>query len=98
MFARIGRTSVLARLTFAQMAQKSPARPIGFFCGEDGGTSAAAFPLSAAAHAAEPPLNLPTWTWPKESKSYPANAKTYAHATHPHLDRNQRIQTNRLQI
>ena len=60
--ARIGRTSVLARLMFAQMAQKSPARPVGFFCGEDGGTSAEAFPLSAAAHAAEPPLNLPTWT------------------------------------
>jgi hypothetical protein len=52
-----------------QGAQKSPARPVGFFCGEDGGTSAAAFPLSAAAQAAEPPLNLPTWTWPNDSKS-----------------------------
>jgi len=69
MIARIGRTRVFARLMFAQMAQKSPARPVGLFCGDDGGTSAEASVLSAAAHAAEPPLNLPTWTWPNESKS-----------------------------
>src|SRR5215813_1049390 len=67
--ARIGRTSVLARLMFAQMAQKSPARPVGFFCGDDGGTSAETSPLWAAAHAAEPPLNLPTCTWPNENRS-----------------------------
>jgi hypothetical protein len=67
--ARIGSTSVLTRLIFAQMAQKSPARPAGFFCGDDGAVSAAASPVSAAAHAAEPPLNLPTCTWPNERKS-----------------------------
>src|SRR5262245_26026069 len=57
MSARIGRISVPARLIFAQMAQKSPANPAGFFCGDDGGTPAEASPVSAAAHAAEPPLN-----------------------------------------
>jgi hypothetical protein len=69
MLARIGRISVLARLTFAQMAQKSPARPVGFFWGGDGGASAEAFPLRVAAHAGEPPLSWPTCTWPNESKS-----------------------------
>jgi len=87
--ARIGTISVPARLMFAQMAQKSPERPVGFFCGDDGGTSTAASPVSAAAHAAEPPLNLPRWTWPNESNSWHASAKNASHTTTPRFDRNQ---------
>jgi hypothetical protein len=68
MIARVGRTRVWARLTFAQMAQKSPARPVGVFCGGDGGASAEAFPLRAAAPAGEPPLSRPTCTWPITQK------------------------------
>src|SRR5215470_16705600 len=56
--ASIGRIRIAARAIFAQMAQKSPASPTGFFCGD--GTSAEASLVSVAAHAAEPPLNLPT--------------------------------------
>jgi hypothetical protein len=91
MIARTGRTSVLARLMFAQIAQKSPAGPDGFFCGEDGVPSAEAFPLSAAAQAGEPMLSSPTCTWPNESTSWQANAKNANHATPPRFDRNQPI-------
>ena len=91
MSARIGRISAPARLIFAQMAQKSPASPAGFFCGDDGGTSAEASPVSAAAHAAEPPLNLPTCTWPNERKSWHASAKNASHVAISRFDRNQLI-------
>jgi len=91
MIANIGTISVPARLIFAQIAQKSPARPIGFFCGGDGGRSVEEPPVSTAAHAAELPLNLPTCTWPNESKSWQASAKNASHVTTPRFDRNQLI-------
>ena len=56
--ARIGTIIVPARLILAQMAQKSPAGPVEFFCGDDGETSVEASRVSAAAQAVEP---LPNW-------------------------------------
>jgi hypothetical protein len=87
--ARIGRISVPARLILAQMAQKSPARPVGFFCGGDGERSAAASPTSVADQAVEPTPNWPAWTWPNDSTSWQASAKNANQTTTPRFDRNQ---------
>jgi hypothetical protein len=89
MTARIGRTSAPARLIFAQMAQKSPPRPVGFFFGNNGDTLVEASPVCGAAHSAKPLLNLPTWTWPNGSKTWHASAKNASHVTNLRFDPNQ---------
>src|SRR6266446_1879946 len=78
-----------ARLMSVQMAQKSPECPIGIFCGDDGATPAETSLFSAAAHAAEPPPNMPTCTWPNASKNWQANAKNASQVTTLRFDRNQ---------